>query len=317
MELLGIDTSVAEKMAKTLSRNRSEFQKIDVYDNRFYPSSNESVENVLRYFLVMVAMDHRLSRPGKAYSACLDDGCYKGADLLYKLGKKKFDESPDFFSPEKLSKVRVEEVEKWLSVGETRPVDLELRTYLLKDLGLKLLKIYDGSVLSIVNSAENRLHGDGVRPGLTDLLKVFTAYQDPVEKKTMLLGKFLSLRDIFKPIDKPYIPVDNHLTRIALRTGLVVLSGRLWNKIVNSTEVLPEEDIMIRLIVREAYGYLSEKSGVNVWELDDHFWNHGRKMCLRDERPLCEKCWFKGICRARRNSAFMVIEHVFFNTWFY
>ncbi|MEM4654130.1 MAG: iron-sulfur cluster loop [Thermosphaera sp.] len=317
MELLGIDTSVLEKVARILSRNRSELQRMNIYDNRFYPGSNEDLENILRYFLVMVAMDHRLSRPGRVYYACLEDGCYKGADLLYRLGKKKFDESPDFYNPEKLSQIRLEEVEKWLSVGEARPVDLELRTFLLKDLGLKVLKIFEGSVSSIINSVNNRLHGDGVNPGLVELLKLFTAYQDPVEKKSMLLAKFLFMRDIFKPVDKPYIPVDNHLTRIALRTGLVVLSGRLWNKIVNKIEASPEEDVMIRLVVREAYSYLSEKSGVSTWELDDHFWNHGRNICLRDEKPLCEKCMFKGVCRARRNNAFMVVEHLYFNTWFY
>ncbi|ADG90508.1 hypothetical protein [Thermosphaera aggregans] len=317
MELIGIDTLVIERMSRTIQRNRERMEKIDLFDPKFYPSKDEGEEEVLRYFTVMVAMDHRLSRPGRVYEACLEDGCYKGADLLYRLGKKKFDENPDFFTPEHLSKINKEDVEKWLSAGNARPVDIELRTYLLRDLGVKLIKLYDGKISSLLEATSSRLHGDGINPGLADLLRVFRAYEDPVEKKSMLLAKILYFRELFNPLDKPYIPVDNHLTRIALRTGMVVISGRLWNNIVNMREVTASDDILIRLTVREAYGLLSEKSGLSVWELDDHFWIHGRTICTRSEQPLCEKCMFKGFCRARKNNAFMVYEHIYYNTWYY
>lgn len=317
MELLGIDTLVIDRMSRILQRNSEKMQRLDVFNPKFYPPSNEGKEQVLRYFTVMVAMDHRLSRPGRVYEACLEDGCYKGADLLYRLGKMKLDEKPDFFNPEYLSKIEEKDVEEWLSIGDARPVDIELRTRLLRDLGEKLIKLYDGMVSTMLDASNNRLHGDGINPGLADLLRVFRAFEDPVEKKSMLLAKFLYFRGLFKPIDKPYIPVDNHLTRIALRTGMVVVSGRLWNNILNMKEVSLSDDIMIRLIVREAYGLLSEKSGLSVWELDDHFWIHGRTICIRSEQPLCEKCMFKGFCKARRNNAFMVYEHTYYNTWYY
>uniref|UniRef100_A0A7C2FPF5 Iron-sulfur cluster loop n=1 Tax=Thermosphaera aggregans TaxID=54254 RepID=A0A7C2FPF5_9CREN len=317
MELLGIDTLVIDRMSRILQRNSEKMQRLDVFNPKFYPPSNEGKEQVLRYFTVMVAMDHRLSRPGRVYEACLEDGCYKGADLLYRLGKMKLDEKPDFFNPEYLSKIKEKDVEEWLSIGDARPVDIELRTRLLRDLGEKLIKLYDGMVSTMLDASNNRLHGDGINPGLADLLRVFRAFEDPVEKKSMLLAKFLYFRGLFKPIDKPYIPVDNHLTRIALRTGMVVVSGRLWNNILNMKEVSLSDDIMIRLIVREAYGLLSEKSGLSVWELDDHFWIHGRTICIRSEQPLCEKCMFKGFCKARRNNAFMVYEHTYYNTWYY
>mgnify|MGYP001626148462 CR=1 FL=1 len=317
MELLGIDTLVIDRMSRILQRSSENLQRLDLFNPKFYPSREHSEEEVLRYLTVMVAMDHRLSRPGRVYEACLEDGCYKGADLLYRLGKVKFDENPDFFTPEYLSKIREEEVEKWLSIGNARPVDIVLRTRLLRDLGVKLIKLYDGRVSSLVEASNNRLHGDGINPGFADFLRVFRAFEDPVEKKSMLLAKFLHFRGLFKPVDKPYIPVDNHLTRIALRTGMVVVSGRLWNDILNMKEVSMSDDVLIRMVVREAYGLLAEKSGRSVWELDDHFWLHGRTICIRSEKPLCEKCMFKGFCRARRNNAFMVYEHTYYNTWYY
>ncbi|MEM4053120.1 MAG: iron-sulfur cluster loop, partial [Ignisphaera sp.] len=42
---------------------------LNVFDTSFYPSVDESIDRVLAYFLIMVAMDHRLSRPDKPYEA--------------------------------------------------------------------------------------------------------------------------------------------------------------------------------------------------------------------------------------------------------
>ncbi|MEM4851880.1 MAG: iron-sulfur cluster loop [Desulfurococcaceae archaeon] len=317
MDVIGIDKSVVEKAARVIKNKVNELPKLDVYDERFYPSKSEEPENTLRYFIVMVAIDHRLSRPSKRYYACLDDGCYKGADLLYRLGIKKFNENPNFFSPENLSKVTVKEVTDAFTVGDATPPDPDIRTALLRDLGLKLVKLYSSSVTRLLECSNDRLRGSLEKPGLADNLRVFRAYEDPVEKKTMLLAKFLIARGLYNPVDQLDVAVDNHLSRIAYRLGLVMVSGPIWDKIRNGIDVTSEEDFILRLVIRRAYRQVAEKAGLSPVTIDDYFWIMGRTICLRDEPPHCEKCLFKGFCRARVNAAFMVKEHAFPYTWYY
>jgi len=314
--MIGVDYNAVNRVAGLLRKTSVELDKLDLFDERYYPPRDMDTEIVLRYFIVMVAMDHRLSRPGKPYEACLSDGCYHGADLLYRLGSLKLREDPGFFSPEKLAEITIDEVREWLSVGSVQPVDIEVRTYLLRDLGVKLLKLYDGSVLELIKRSSNRVKGDLLNPGLVDNLKVFKAFEDPVEKKALLFVKFIIKRGLFKPVDQLDVAVDNHLTRISYRLGLVMVSGDLWRKIKEGVEVSVEEDVLLRLVVRRAYRELASKSRIDPCLIDDYFWIMGRTICIRD-KPLCDKCLFKNICLARRNNVFMVNEHVFYNTWYY
>jgi len=314
--MVGVDSSAVERVARVIAKRGVVLKRIDVFDERFYPKRGVDPELSTRYFMVMVAMDHRLSRPGKPYEACLEDGCYHGADLLYRLGALKFEENPEFFAPENLEKVSAEDVLKWLSAGEAKPPDPEIRAYLLRDLGFKLRAVYGGSALMIVEESSGLIYGAGSQPGFVDLLRVFRAYEDPVAKKALLLAKFLVHRGLLKPRDQLDVAVDNHLTRIALRLGLVVVSGELWEKVKSGVEVSYEEDVLIRMVVKQAYRKLAAKAKVNPGLIDDHFWLMGRETCTR-ENPRCSSCVFRNVCLAYRNKAFMVTEHVYYNTWYY
>ncbi|RLG81747.1 MAG: iron-sulfur cluster loop [Thermoprotei archaeon] len=316
MEIIGIDTKALESASRVILKRDFTFKPLDLFDERFYPSRKTEREEVLRYFLVMVALDHRLSRPGKPYEACIEEGCYHGADLLYRLGMIMFKENPEFFSPNNLCRVSIDDIKNWLSIGSAEPPDPEVRAFLLRDLGVKLNKLYGGKVENLLSSSKGVLRGFGANPGLIDLLRCFRAYEDPVEKKAMLLVKFLINRGLYKPLDKPDVPVDNHLSRIAYRLGIVMVSGKLWEKIRRGVEVDREEDVLLRLAVRRAYRMLVDKTGIDPCMLDDFFWVMGREVCIRDT-PLCDKCVFRNVCLAKRNRSFMVSEHLHFNTWYY
>lgn len=289
---------------------------MDLYDPRFYPVENKPLDRVLMYFLTMVAMDHRLSRPGKEYKAFIDGEESKGADLLYKLGIRMYLSNPNFFTPEHLSRIGVDEVLSWLSYGGASPPDPYTRTILLKDLGSKIITLFNGDPTTIIKLSNGYLRReDGY--GLLDLLRIFKAYSDPVEKKSMLLVKFLSYRGILNVVDKENIrvPVDNHLTRIALRLGIVVLEDYLEEKVLKEVEVSYDEDILIRFSVREAYRILSQQANLNPLHLDDFLWNFGRSICLRGS-PKCSLCSLNNVCKAYEAKKFLN-EHTYYNTWFY
>lgn len=309
-----IDLSRISLIAKVFKN--MDIKPMNLFDSRFYPDKNEPIDKVFMYFLVMVSMDHRISRPGKIYKGVVNGEEFQGADLLYRLGMEMYNKYSDFFTPNVLARISSRDVESWLFVGDVGPSDCYLRTLLLQDLGVKIIKLFDGDSLEILRISGNWLKkNDG--SGLIDVLKIFKAYQDPVEKKGMLLAKFLSYRNIINIVDleNKRVAVDNHLTRIAIRLGLIDLEKNYVEKILNRVSIDRDEDIVIRYVVREAYRYLAIYSNVDVFHLDDFLWNFGRTICMKN-KPMCNACCFRNMCKAYEENIYLE-EPVFFNTWYY
>ncbi len=333
MPAFGVNVERAVAVGRILRGLRNSIFVDDFTDEELYPPVSADRETVTRYFLVMVAMDHRLSRPGRPYEAEVDGKLYHGADLLYRLGRIMLEEDPDFFSAERLEKVTEEDVKKWLSRGRASPPDARIRAFLLRDLGRKLRLLYGGSAYRIIVESRGLLRGPPGE-GLLDRLKVFAAYQDPVEKKPFLLVKFLERRGVLQ-VEDPWnkeVPVDNHLARIAVRLGIVEVDSQTLEKIAAGIEFSPEEDVMLRYAARVAYKIVSQESGIDPLVLDDFLWMFGRKCCTR-ESPTCRggcrdgcsriggcsggKCIFQHVCRAAADARYMVPEHRFLETWWY
>ncbi len=303
-----------EEAAKILQSLNIEF--MNLYDPLYYPDDNEPIDRVLMYFIVMVAMDHRLSKYGRIYQAELDGRVYRGADLLYRLGKIKYVKHPEFFEPINLIKIDVHDVIKWLSIGNVSPPDPEIRAFLLRDIGEKIIKVFDGDPMNIIRYSSGYLRRD-YGYGFIDILKTFRAYQDPVEKKSFLLAKFLSYRGLLKISDShnKRVSVDNHLTRIAIRLRLIDLEEIYREKIIRNEVFTYDEDVLMRMSIREAYRYLSNIAKIDPFNLDDFLWVFGRTICIRD-KPMCIKCLFREICPSYKNNLFLN-EHRYEDTWYY
>ncbi|MEM1622766.1 MAG: hypothetical protein QW543_01320 [Sulfolobales archaeon] len=291
----------------------------DFTDPRYYPPRYEEREKVLRYFFFMVAIDHRTSR-SKPFEMHINGERYHGADLLYHLGILKYREDPDYFNPERMAVISREEVAGWLQARSGECVwDPEVRAELLRDAGLKLVKFFKGSVSELIRVSRGYIRHPAAH-GLGSLLKVFKAYSDPVEKKTFLFIKFALRRGLIEVIDTHNIevPVDNHLTRVALRLGLVKLDDYLLHKVLSRSEFTHEEDIELRTAVRRAYRYISKISSIRPDYLDDFLWSFGRKYCTR-ENPACERpsfCPLSSVC-VSRGKASKIVEHNYASTFYY
>jgi hypothetical protein len=306
-------------------------------DERYYPPATADRETVSMYFLVMVAMDHRLSRPHKPYEGVVDGEFYHGADLLYRLGAKALSEDPDFFTADRLARISEDDVRRWLGVRSNNkviePPDTHLRALLLRDLGMKLKILFNGSAYNLIVESGGFLK-DKWGGGFINLLKVFRAYQDPVEKKAYLLAKFLERRGVLRVADphNKEVPVDNHLTRIALRLGLVNVDSDTLESIAYGRPFTWEEDVELRLAVRMAYKEAARAGGLDPFILDDFLWLFGRKCCTRDS-PVCRagcrddcrrlgvcnagNCVLASLCRAYEDPRYLVPEHNYIDTWYY
>jgi len=331
LEELTIDLNKCKEVAKAI---RSLTLRLDTFtDPNYYPPKNEDPDLVANYFFFMVAIDHRTGVQSKPFKGIIDGRTYEGSDLLYRLGMLKYKEDPEFFTTDRMRNVTTEEVTKWLSVRKPNYMtirDPETRAMLLRDAAIKLEELYSGKALNIFKGKDVGLW--------LRRLSEFLAYSDPVAKKSFLLIKFLERRGLIPKVrdEELRVPVDNHLTRIAFRLGIVIPDEEIINYIRLGKEVSYYTDVFIRLIVREAYSIICVKAGIRPTYLDDLLWSLGRTCCTID-RPVClygcdrkecntrnilggcnKKCIFMDICSvAGSKKALEIREHTKINTWYY
>ena len=277
------------------------------HDPRYYPSINCDTELQFGYFTVMVAIDHRTSTPLEVFEGYVDGEFFHGADLLYRLGMKVFEETPSFFLPKNLSMLSYEEAFRLIKFADKALWDMHVRTFLIRDIGKKVMEYYGGKFEELFNVETIR--------DFAARLSIFRAYEDPVQKKIFLLAKFLEGRGLIKFKDKEnyHVAVDNHLSRIALRLGIIRLDD--YEPIVKQIELTRDEDIKIRMTIRSAWKEVSNRSNHDPFALDDFLWSFGRKTCTR-EYPRCDECPFSEVCYARRNNEYWY-EHRHTLTWYY
>ncbi len=332
--MLLVDELQARRVAATMSKIVRSLPLDDFTDPRFYPPRDADKDLVAQYFLVMVAIDHRLSRPGRPYEGLVDGEKYHGADLLYALGARRLREDPGFFDAHSLAGLTAEDVRRWLRSDDgAEPPDPEVRAALLRDLGRRLLEAYGGSALRLIEESGGRLrwHPEP-RRGLLDHLRAFLAFNDPVEKKSHLFAKFIERRGLFRASDpwNKHVPVDNHLVRLAVRTRIVKPVGGAQQWFTRSAPHLdPETDVYIRMVVRRAWDLVARAARLDPYVLDDLLWSMGRKCCTRDApactagcKPGCEKlglcrgavCLLREVCAPRPID---IVEHAFIDTWWY
>src|SRR5207245_2387910 len=152
----------------------------------------------------------------------------------------------------------------------------------------KLMNGFGGSILNLISASRRRLVREDGR-GFLQLLKLFEAYKDPLNKKSFLLAKFLERRRflVVRDPENLHVPLDNILLRLALRTGIVRLTRReLEQKIQSGVEVAKEEELTLRALTIRAYDKICSRLGMNATYLDDILWEFGRIHC-RVPIPIC------------------------------
>ena len=164
--------------------------------------------------------------------------------------------------------------------------------------------------------------------GILSLLSEFLAYQDPLHKKSFLLIITLHQLGIWD-IQDPWavrLPVDNHLMRIGLRSGMIEIEDiHLREALVKQSCIDPLLEAEIRSSLQECGDILREHSLMDMGQLDSFLWQIGRNCCLG--LPSCHEnscakegecslrdaftfdcfgsCPLDGICRASRNPSYM------------
>ncbi len=258
------------------------------------PPKQAPPDQVADYYFFMVVIDYRTSTPKGHFEGNLNGNFFHGADLMYALGIQKRNENPEFFTAQKMQNISDEEVKKWLSVihGGNKVIiyNPEERAELLRDSGTKLKQMGYNSSLQLVQQSNGYLIRDN-KKGLLQVLKNLKAYSDPISKKSFLWIKFLSGRGLLHIQDPENlnVPVDNHLMRIALRTGIISIQDKEIERCLREEEPFKlSEDLELRDLAREAFKKILQYNNSGFGELDDLLWVLGRTHCIHSSNPLCQ-----------------------------
>jgi len=289
MASLLIDIAQINGFAESIKRFDWVFDTFE--DPLLYPDRKTDLTLSANFFFFLVAIDHRTHPDEGTYEGIVNGTKLTGAELMYALAKRRLREDQAFFSPKSLCKVSVDEIINLFRVTEPRPMRIagpEERTVLLRDCAEKLQSNFAGSILNAVSQSGGWLcREDG--QGFLQQLKQFKAYEDPMNKKSFLLVKFLERRHFINIRDPGnlHVPVDNILLRLALRTGIVkLIDYDLDRKIRSNEAVSQEQERMLRQSTLEAFNKVALSINMNATYLDDILWEFGRAHC-QVPKPFC------------------------------
>ena len=247
--------------------------------------------DVGNYFLALVAICHQTSPRGlPPLQGQVEGRLLRGWDYLASKFEAAVATEQDLLEPEcwaELSAGRVRRLFADEEYGDrlTKP---EERAELLRDLGRTMIS--HGWHRADDFYATSRGHITGGSSGLLAVLRLFTAYSDPVAKKSSFFLALMRNCGLWAYRDEQTLPppVDYHEVRGHLRIGTVRLADdSLAHKVRTGTAVSIEEDIAIRRCVSDAIKRISTASGIqNPSQLHYLFWNVFRAVCRRDG-PQC------------------------------
>jgi hypothetical protein len=221
---------------------------------------------------------------------------YLGSDLFFALAEREVRRDPHAFAAERMARITAQDFDTIFSVDRdpTRPSTPRgaARARLLRETAAALQDRYGGSLESLLLQAGGYLRREDGK-GLLDALSVLPGYLDPHLKKAFVLLKIWQRLGLWEARDKAnlFIPVDYHLLRVALRSGMVRVEAPAWQqRLRDKAAAAVEEEEQIRAAVKRAYKRVEELSGIDVFTLDELFWTLGRSCCHHDRAARCAAC---------------------------
>ena len=251
-------------------------------------------EEIGNFYLCLVALCHQTTPRGKPPLEGLVRGEHKrGWDYLSGRLEEAFREHAAFFTPSRWTEISGHELTTLFSDPQfgKRLTEPDKRAALLRDLGHVMLNNHWEWAEDLYGLSCGRVAAG--HPNLIELLAKFTAYRDPVRKKSYFFLSLMRNSGLWQYTDSHLLgpPVDYHETRGHLRLGTVVVSDdSLRRKLFDSLPVTEQEDIALRRAVHDVIMLISDLTGLrNPSQLHYLFWNVFRSCCSR-ESPHCNGC---------------------------
>lgn len=280
--MIELDPKAASALAGHLSRLR-------IPPERFLPplplAAKDRTALANFWFYLVAICQHTVGLQGTIAGRRL-----RGWDYLEAAARRKF----ELFTAERLLSLTARELQAVFSDcgdPELSTLDrVEERLGQLHECARLLLSQYAGDVNEIYRRSKGRLIGPG---GIIEALSHFGPYSDPIRKKSFLFLEMVSASGLWDLKDPQalHVPVDYHVMRIALRSGLVRVSDPHLDRVLRSRAPVNEElDQFIRARIEAACDLLVKESGHSVFEVDMLLWHIGRSCCYYPSGPCCSGC---------------------------
>jgi hypothetical protein len=167
----------------------------------------------------------------------------------------------------------------------------------LRNLGEHLLEHWDGDFYWLLNAS------GGSVVTFARLSRLIRAFDDPIQKLTMVNAILHSGSRVFEFTDALLPGVDYELLRQLLRQGIVHPTEDVARKLRQVSLLSASEAYELRRVAMSALLELSERTGVSGEVLDNRYW-WNRDRCT-ESAPVCERpdeaatCPFYGACGQR------------------
>ncbi len=292
---VGTDLRIDENQLFAVSPARAQIVGLAMRNLAFRPrayhflsalTASDRPRHVANFLFFMVAIDHDTHRPAKKFEDTLDGRFLHGSDLLYALAEQAKLADPTLFLPKSFRCIDDGAVAGlFTSPGGKQPADVAGRAEIFRACAADLIKNYGGDACQLIDQSNHMLSGD---TGLIRRLKKFTAFSDPIGKKSALLVKLLIREGLFNPLDPAGIDVavDHVVMTMALRSGLVQSAeARVRAAVESGTHLDQLQMDLLRKNTKTAMRELAAASRLRADEVDDLIWSYGRAS-LRKRTPL-------------------------------
>ena len=205
-----------------------------------------------------------------------------------------------------LSKLDIDVVNNIFKTDDNKVVMTCLKDRWLnwKDLGKKLIKKYNGKFYNLILESKNSIEN------FINLSKEFRAFDDPLNKMTMVNAILHQGREIVDFNGNIFPGIDYHLVTQVLRIGLLVLDGTLEYKIENKNLLDKKESLAIRKATLKCLMSIANKLKISGDIIDNIFFFNGKQNCTHN--LTCQDtnnlCIFENICK-KKIKYFMPLEN--------
>jgi hypothetical protein len=164
----------------------------------------------------------------------------------------------------------------------------------LRDLGRGLSEWWAGQFFNMVCASEGSL------VEFSRSSRAFRAFDDPVQKLTMVNAILHSGSGVFRFRDQPLPAIDYHLLKHALRQGMIRVTGDVDHKLRASDILAFGEGQGLRRVALEAFVELADRAEISGEIIDNKYWLN-RVNCA-DRGPVCldpetaHRCPFLDAC---------------------
>lgn len=240
--------------------------------------------------------DHPLVAP-------IDGDTLKGSAYLFRAFRRPLESDPDFYTPERqagLTRADMFNLFKADDGSDPMPA-LDLHLEMAQHYGADMLAM--GKTPTQILASAQRSSAP-LKALLDDLDKISGYKEDPLRKKSNLLGLVLNQRpEHFLSFGEgEAVPpvIDYHTMRGCLRMGLIdVLDEGMKAKIAARTIVTAEEEWAVRYACYLAVEEVVRVSGKSLGAVDWFFFAYSRQHCPEMNVPVCADCAVNPVCTHR------------------